>query len=77
MTTLVVTNDFHAFRAGIISREVGVVADVIGATTARYYFPAAVLREFVGVLARTPLLHATIAVLLAVGTAALTVLLFA
>lgn len=74
---IVVTNDFHAFRAGIISREVGVVADVIGATTARYYFPAAVLREFVGVLARTPLLHATIAVLLAVGTAALTVLLFA
>ena len=72
---VVVTNDFHAFRAGIISREVGVVADVVGAPTARYYFPAAVLREFVGVLARTPRLHATVAGLLAVGTAALTVLL--
>lgn len=69
---IVATNDFHAFRAAIISREVGIEAQVIGAPTAHYYFPAAVLREFVGVLARSPLLHATVAVLLGglVGVAA-------
>ncbi|WP_131104101.1 ElyC/SanA/YdcF family protein [Ornithinimicrobium sufpigmenti] len=72
---VVVTNDFHAFRAGIIAREVGVVADVVGAPTARYYFPAAVLREFVGVLARTSRLHAAVAGLLALVAAGLTVLL--
>nr|WP_281497324.1 ElyC/SanA/YdcF family protein [Ornithinimicrobium sp. F0845] len=63
-TSLVVTtNDYHAFRAAIIARELGLDAQVVGAPTARYYFPSAVLREFVGVLARTPVLHGTLAVL--------------
>ena len=69
---VVVTNDFHAFRAAIIAREVGLDAQVVGARTARYFFPSAVLREFVGVLARTPWLHAVatlVAVLLAGGVA--------
>ncbi|WP_161958560.1 ElyC/SanA/YdcF family protein [Ornithinimicrobium cavernae] len=66
-TSLVVTtNDFHAFRAAIIARELGLDAQVVGAPTARYYFPSAVLREFVGVLARSPLLHGVLAGLVAV-----------
>lgn len=60
---LVSTNDFHAFRAAIIARELGADAQVVGAPTARYYFPSAVLREFIGVLARTPVFHATLALL--------------
>lgn len=69
---IVTTNDFHAFRAAIISREVGIEAQVIGAHTARYYFPGAILREFVAVLARSAVLHATVAVVLGavVGLAA-------
>lgn len=69
---IVATNDFHAFRAAIISREVGIEAQVVGAPTAHYYFPAAILREFVGVLARAAGLHAAVAILLGalVGTAA-------
>ncbi|MBC7306873.1 MAG: YdcF family protein, partial [Dietzia sp.] len=55
----------HAFRAAIISRELGIEAQVVGARTAHYYFPAAILREFVGVLARSPLVHASVGLLLA------------
>lgn len=68
---IVTTNDFHAFRAALISREVGIEAQVVGAPTAHHYFPAAILREFVGVLARAAGLHATVALLLGalVGTA--------
>lgn len=72
---VVATNDYHAFRAGIIAREQGVQAQVVGAPTARYYFPSAVLREFAGVLARTPRLHAIVAAVLAVGVGGLTALL--
>lgn len=68
-TSLVVTtNDFHAFRAAIIARELGLDAQVLGAATARYYFPSAVLREFVGVLARSPILHAGLALLVVLGS---------
>lgn len=39
-TSLVVaTNAYHAFRAAIIARELGLDAQVMGAPTARYYFP--------------------------------------
>lgn len=68
---LVTTNDFHAFRAAIIARELGLDAQVVGAATARYYFPSAVLREFVGVLARSPILHILLALLVVVGSALL------
>src|SRR5690606_30243409 len=61
---IVATNDFHACRAAIISREVGIEAQVVGAPTAHYYFPSAILREFVGVLARAGRLHAMVAMLL-------------
>jgi uncharacterized SAM-binding protein YcdF (DUF218 family) len=70
----VVTNDFHAFRAAIITREVGIAAQVVGAPTARYYFPAAVIREYVGVLARSPLLHATVSLALALVVGGFTAL---
>lgn len=58
---VVVTNDYHAFRAAIITRELGLVAQVVGAPTARYFLPSAILREFVGVLARNPWPHVIVA----------------
>ncbi|TQL52412.1 uncharacterized SAM-binding protein YcdF (DUF218 family) [Ornithinicoccus hortensis] len=71
-TSLVVTtNDFHAFRAAIIARELGLDAQVVGAPTARYYFPSAVLREFIAVLARSPIFHAAVAVVVALAAGAL------
>lgn len=68
---VVTTNDYHAFRAAIIARELGLDAQVVGARTARYYFPSAVLREFVGVLARTPVFHAALAVSVALAAGGL------
>lgn len=65
---VVATNDYHAFRAAIIARELGIDAQVIGAPTARYYFPSAVLREFIGVLARTPVLHGALALAVVAGS---------
>ena len=47
--TVVVTNDFHSLRAGILARRAGFVdAQVVSCRTLPYYFPAAFIREFVG-----------------------------
>lgn len=68
---IAVTNDFHAFRAAMLAREAGISAQVVGAPTAKYYFPAAVIREFVGVVSLSPVLHALIALALAAGVGGL------
>lgn len=47
---VVVTNDFHAFRAALLTRRAGLDGQVLGARTARYYWPSATIREFVAVL---------------------------
>lgn len=46
----VVTSDFHAFRAALLMRKAGLAGYSVGAPTARYYWPAAVIREFIAVL---------------------------
>lgn len=63
---VVVTNDYHAFRAAIITRELGLTAQVVGAPTASYFLPSAILREFVGLLARNPWPHLVVAVVIVV-----------
>lgn len=46
---LVVTNNFHVFRAALTARRTGVRGQVVGAPTARYFWPGATIREFVAV----------------------------
>ncbi len=46
----VVTNNFHAFRAAMLMRRAGLDGYSIGAPTASYYWPTAVLREYVAIL---------------------------
>jgi uncharacterized SAM-binding protein YcdF (DUF218 family) len=46
---VIVTSNFHVFRAAIIARRVGVNGQVTGARTAGYYWPSAMLREFAAV----------------------------
>ncbi|WP_424212066.1 YdcF family protein [Streptomyces sp. BI20] len=46
---VVVTNNFHAFRAAMIARRAGVNGQVLGSPTARYFWPSATIREFVAV----------------------------
>jgi uncharacterized SAM-binding protein YcdF (DUF218 family) len=45
----VVTSDFHAFRAALQARRLGIRGQVTGARVAGYYRPSAVLREFAAV----------------------------
>lgn len=53
-----VTNDFHAFRAALLMRRLGIAGYSVGAPTARYYWTSAVIREFVAVLREHLLLNA-------------------
>ncbi|MET8698704.1 YdcF family protein [Kitasatospora sp. NPDC058032] len=46
---VVVTNNFHAFRAALTARKTGVTGQVCGSPTARYYWPSATIREFAAV----------------------------
>jgi uncharacterized SAM-binding protein YcdF (DUF218 family) len=46
---IVVTSNYHVFRAAIIARRLGVNGQVTGARTAAYYWPSAMLREFIAV----------------------------
>jgi uncharacterized SAM-binding protein YcdF (DUF218 family) len=46
---IIVTSNYHAFRAAIIARRAGVSGQVTGAPTAGYYWPSAMLREFAAV----------------------------
>ncbi|MBE9376000.1 YdcF family protein [Saccharopolyspora sp. HNM0983] len=46
---LIVTNSFHAFRAAMLARAERVDGHVIGSHTAGYYWPSAVIREFLAV----------------------------
>jgi uncharacterized SAM-binding protein YcdF (DUF218 family) len=47
---LIVTNDYHAPRAAMLARDLGIDAQAVGSPTARYYWPSAYLREFVAVM---------------------------
>ncbi|MFE4262782.1 YdcF family protein [Streptomyces sp. NPDC056883] len=46
---VVVTNNFHAFRAAMMARKAGVNGQVLGSPTATYFWPSATIREFVAV----------------------------
>jgi uncharacterized SAM-binding protein YcdF (DUF218 family) len=46
----VVTSDFHALRAAFLMRKASIAGYAVGSRTARYFWPTAVIREFVAVL---------------------------
>ncbi|MEJ8278586.1 YdcF family protein [Pseudonocardia spirodelae] len=62
---IVVTSNYHAFRAALLARRLGVDAHAVGAPTAGYYWPSAVLREFVAVLREYRVVNAVLLVLVA------------
>lgn len=55
---LIVTNNYHALRAALLSRKLGLEAQVVGSPTARYFLPSAFLREFAAILTEHKRLHA-------------------
>jgi uncharacterized SAM-binding protein YcdF (DUF218 family) len=46
---VVVTNNFHAFRAALMARKTRLNGQVVGSPTARYFWPSAIIREFAAV----------------------------
>jgi uncharacterized SAM-binding protein YcdF (DUF218 family) len=63
----VVTSDFHAFRAALLARRLGIRGQVTGARVAGYYRPSALLREFAAVFLRYRVINLGICAVLVVG----------
>jgi len=63
---VIVTSDFHAFRAALIARRLGINGQVAGAPVARYFQPSALLREFAAVFLRYRLVNLAICAFLVV-----------
>jgi uncharacterized SAM-binding protein YcdF (DUF218 family) len=63
---VIVTSGFHAFRAAIIARRLGINGQAPGARTAGYYWPGAMLREFAAVLYSYKLVNAGVCALIVV-----------
>ncbi|MGW6613662.1 YdcF family protein [Streptomyces erythrochromogenes] len=63
---VVVTNNFHAFRAAMLARKTGVNGQVLGSPTAKYYWPSATIREFVAIFWEHRTVNLSICGLLAV-----------
>ena len=51
---MVVTSDFHAFRAALLLAEQGQAGNAVGAHSPRYFWASAKLREFIAILASRP-----------------------
>jgi uncharacterized SAM-binding protein YcdF (DUF218 family) len=64
----VVTSDFHAFRAALLARRLGIRGQVTGARVAGYYRPSALLREFAAVFLQYRVINLGICAVLVVGT---------
>ncbi|MFF0269657.1 YdcF family protein [Kribbella sp. NPDC004536] len=67
---LIVTNNFHAFRAALTARKARVNGQVVGSPTAAYYWPTATIREFVAILASHPYVNAFVCLVIAAGAIA-------
>ena len=70
----VVTSSYHVFRAALLTRGLGMHAQVVGAPTAWYYLPGAVIREFIAVMRDHLRIHAVVVAAIIVLTIAFTTL---
>lgn len=59
---VIVTNNYHVLRAALLSRKLGLDAEVVGSPTARYFLPSAFLREYAAILKEHKVLHALLCV---------------
>lgn len=63
---LIVTSNYHVLRAAILARRLGLPAQAAGAPTAGYYWPSAMIREYIALLAARRRLHLVLLLLLAI-----------
>ncbi len=71
---VIVTSNYHVFRAAMIARRLGVRGQVTGAHTARYYWPSATLREFAAVFLSYKAVNAAVCALLVAAPVAVALL---
>ncbi|MER6598342.1 YdcF family protein [Streptomyces parvus] len=64
---VVVTNNYHAFRAALTARRVGIQGQVVGSPTAAYFWPNATLREFTAILVDYRQSNAAMCVIIILG----------
>lgn len=62
---IIATSNYHAMRAAMLARELGIDAQAVWAPVARYYWPSAILREFAAILRRYWVLNLVAGVLFA------------
>ncbi|MFD1455081.1 YdcF family protein [Levilactobacillus lanxiensis] len=67
-----VTNGYHTFRAGMIARKAGLKANGIGAHTAKFFLPNAILREYIAIFVGNKRWHTVAVGLMLVLTLVLT-----
>ncbi|QGN31536.1 YdcF family protein [Microlunatus sp. Gsoil 973] len=70
---LIVTSNYHTLRAATLARKVGLPAQAAGAPTAGYYWPSAMIREYLAVLSEHKIVHAVLMLLVGGPIAALAV----
>lgn len=56
--TIFVTNNYHTFRAGMFAKQAGLKADGLGAHTAHFFLPDAIIREYIAIFVRNKWWHA-------------------
>ncbi|MFJ9350996.1 YdcF family protein [Streptomyces sp. NPDC101237] len=64
---VIVTSDYHVFRAAVTARREGVRGNVVGSRTAAYFWPSAAIREFVALCVTYWRTNAAVCVVLLLG----------
>ncbi|MFF1695365.1 YdcF family protein [Streptomyces sp. NPDC058257] len=64
---VIVTNNYHAFRAALTARRTGITGHVVGSPTAAYFWPTATIREFTAILVSYRRTNVAICLLLVLG----------
>ncbi|AHA72635.1 hypothetical protein YBT1518_17405 [Bacillus thuringiensis YBT-1518] len=54
------TNNFHVFRAGLYAKIVGLNSQGIGSKTAFYYWPNAMIREYIAIFGMNRVRHSIV-----------------
>ena len=68
---VIVTNNYHVFRAALIARRAKVRGQVVGSPTASYFLPSATIREFVALLLAYRRVHLTFGLGFVLGAGAI------
>lgn len=55
------TNNFHLFRASLYAKKVGLKSQGIGSKTAFYYWPNAMIREYIAIVVMQRKRHTLVA----------------